>query len=259
MHTEGSVQYPFTYSVSVTDARGCSSSDQVTLYCKRPTVEIVAKRDCCKTTLTAVGDGHDSISWSTGQTGTAVIDVTAGGTYTVTVSNPCGSQNASVSIAAPSGLSGPFNPVAAESRINPPYGSQNVSAVLHIKDVVIGSPPGIAGAPQAYNATQYILDIYDRWGNHFKTIPGNNCEGFTNWSIIWDGTDNSGNLVQQDTYVWKLSLKNCKQDWTPATVRRFERQCTRWRMLFGRKLWCRDYEVVTVEDPSGMGSVTVVY
>jgi hypothetical protein len=259
LHTQGSVAYPITYTVQVTDAKGCSNSDRVTLYCKKPAVEIGVVVECCKVTLTAYATDAANIEWSTGQSGT-VIEVVHSGTYTVTVSNPCGSASASVVVPATSGLTGDFSPIAAESMFSPPSGSSSppMSDVMHIKDVLAGSPAGIAGVPNSYNATDYKLEIFDRWGNLFKTVTGHSCDGFTNWSIAWDGTDDQGTLVQQDTYVWMLHFKNCQhKEWTPAKQRKFKSTCIRWATLFGVKLWCREWQTDIVDEVAP-GSVTVV-
>jgi hypothetical protein len=262
LHTQGSVPYPMTYTVTATDAQGCANSDQVTLYCQPPTVQLSMAIQCCSVTLTALAAGYASIKWSTGQSGVLSIDVTTPGTYTVMVTNPCGSATASVVVPATLGLTGPFNPVAANSKFSPPSGSSApaLPAKMYIKDVIIGSPAGIAGVPHAYNATHYELRIFDRWGNLFRTIPGDSCDGFPNWSIVWDGTNDQGNLVQQDTYVWQLRFKNCQYtEWTFATERKYERRCVSWVSLFGVHLWCRDWEVITVDEDATGSKVTVVY
>ena len=47
----------------------------------------------------------------------------------------------------------------------------------------------------------YELSIFDRWGNLiFKTAS---------WGEGWDGKAKDGSkIVQQDTYVWKINLKD---------------------------------------------------
>jgi hypothetical protein len=259
-HTQGSVAYPVTYTVKVTDGEGCANSDQVKLYCQPPTVELLVVHHCCHVTLTALAVGYESINWSTGQSGVLSIDVVAG-TYTVIVSNPCGSATTSVVVPAFGGLTGFFNPIAANSLFCPPSGSTGCEDKLYIKDVIVGN--GAAGVPHAYNATDYQLEIFDRWGNLFRTITDQSCDGFPNWAIAWDGTDQSGNLVQEDTYVWVLHFKNCQfKEWTLPKMRRFaDRHCVKWATFFGIKLWCRKYDVpagTTVDEVLTAGSVSVV-
>lgn len=258
VHTHGSVDYPITYTLTVTDPAGCTASQSVTLYCRPPTVSLSMRENCCSVTLNAHASNYASIQWSTGQTGVESIVVTQPGTYSVAVSNPCASATDSIVVPASQGLSGPFNPVAAESKV----GSAPLPDAMHIKDVVIGSPAGIAGVPNAYNATDYELLIFDRWGQIVKTVTDSNCQGFANWSIAWDTTDNWGSAVPQGTYTWRLRFKNCERDWTLPSIRRFKaRTCIKWATLFGVKLWCREYDVApgTTEDvPGGIDSVTVV-
>ena len=262
LHTQGTVAYPITYTVTVTDASDdCSNSDQVTLFCEPPTVDLEVVQDCCKVTLNAItgGGGYQSINWSKGpealQSGVTSIVVVSPGTYTVTVANPCGIATKSVVVPAFSGLTGFFNPVAGNSLFTPGSGSALTTPAdkLYIKDAIAGG--GILGVPHAYNATEYKLEIFDRWGNLFKTITGQSCNGFPNWAIAWDGTDQAGNQVQQDVYSWILHFKNCQYtDWTLPNVRQLAtRYCVSWFTLFGIKLWCTGYNV-----PAGGTTVDVV-
>lgn len=261
MHQHGSVTYPATYTVKVTDAKGCTNTDSVTLFCQKPRGEIVLRQGCCGAVLTVnVTGGWSSITWSNGVTNLESISITQSGIYTAVIGNACGTYVAQITVPAFVGLTGPFNPVAAESKINPTNTSSLISNVMHIKDVVIGSPAGIAGVPNAYNATDYRLMIFDRWGNQIRTIQGSNCEGFLNWSIQWDGRNDNGVIVQQDTYSWKLCFMNCdRKEWEPAKVRSIEKRCKRWATLFGINLWCREWEYFFFDDGSGIGSVTVIH
>jgi len=258
-HQEGSVPYPITYTLRVVDAKGCAGEDSVTLHCRPPNIAIKMIEGCCSVTLIAHAGNYSNLTWSTGATGVDMIQVSQPGTYSVTVSNPCASASATVTVPATLGLTGPFNPVAAESRV----GSSPLPNAMHIKDVVVGSPAGIAGVPHAYNATEYRLQIFDRWGQVIRTVTGADCQGFPNWSIQWDTTNGWGNPVPQGTYTWRLELKNCTHDWGTPSVRRFKkRTCVRWWInIFGIKLFCRQWDVPdgTTEDiPGGVDSVTVV-
>ncbi|HEY0154340.1 MAG TPA: hypothetical protein VGB92_20170 [Longimicrobium sp.] len=261
LHDYGSVIYPATYTVTAKDASGCSRSDEVTLYCRKPTLDLSVAQGCCAATLTAIAAEYQTIVWSTGASGVLSIQVTKPGTYAVTVTNPCGSVTKSITVYASAGMTGFFNPVAANSIFYPPYGSTSYADKLYIKDVVTGN--GAAGVPNAYNATQYRLEIFDRWGGLFKTIEGQSCTGFLNWDIAWDGTDGGGSLVPQGVYNWMIHFKNCQyKEWTVPEERRFaSRTCIKWAYFLGIKLWCKEYDLpanATIDVPITVGSVTVV-
>jgi hypothetical protein len=275
LHTQGSVAYPITYTVTVTESvNHCSSSDQVTLYCEAPKVELAMVLDCCAATLTASGSGgYQTINWSMvphpGQASVPLqsdvlsIVVTHPGTYTVTVGNPCGSATASVVVPAVSGMGGFFNPIAANSLFTPGSGSPSTTPrdKLYIMDVIAGG--GTFGAPNAYNATDYKLEIFDRWGTIVKTITDHNCDGFANWSITWDGTNNSGDPVQEGVYSWLVHFQNCQYPkWTLPKIREFApRYCVKWFSIFHIHLWCTGYNVpagTTIDVDLVPQAVTVV-
>lgn len=258
-HAHGSVTYPFTYTLTVADPKGCTAVDQVTLYCKPPTLALEMIESCCTVTLIAKADNYVTLEWSTHQAGDR-IQVTGSGSYWVTATNPCGSVTKSVVVPATPSLNGPFPPVAAESKI----GSYPQQGVLHIKDVLAGSPAGIAGVPHAYNATDYHLMIFDRWGQLMWEKTETNCAGFANWSIQWDGRNKWGNFPPQGQYSWRLELKNCSStQWRSPKVRRFKkRTCIKWFTLFGIKLWCQEYDVpswATEDVLGGVDTFTIVY
>ncbi|MCX7744303.1 MAG: gliding motility-associated C-terminal domain-containing protein [Flavobacteriales bacterium] len=77
-----------TYTVTVTDGNGCSSSDEITVnYQPLPVVDLGADQTLCLGSSIQIGDTHPgaTYTWNTGAT-TAFITVTTGGTYTLTVS-----------------------------------------------------------------------------------------------------------------------------------------------------------------------------
>ncbi|HEX9001454.1 MAG TPA: gliding motility-associated C-terminal domain-containing protein, partial [Blastocatellia bacterium] len=70
----------------------------------------------------------------------------------------------------------------------------------------------------AYNALEWRLSIFNRWGGliYQKEAKATNSSGFKNGEISWDGRPSGSNtIVQIDAYVWKLEIKNCsyKTSW----------------------------------------------
>lgn len=266
IHTNGVVPYPITYTVTATGAGGCKNSDQVTIFCQKPTIEITTNRHCCGIKLNSQAQNYQNLVWSSGEKDVPEIDVHIGGTYTVTATNPCGTVTQSITVPGTSVLTGFFNPIAYNSKFYPPSGGSGLKDKLYIMDVINGN--GASGIPNSYNATEYKLEIYNRWGNLFKTIEGSNCNGFNNWTINWDGTDQNGNIVQQGQYVWKLYFKNCQyKEWTFPKERRFAKQTCleckfsvfNWSCGFMSKCKKWDPSVPTTEDVIiSSGSVTLV-
>jgi|GEM_PF-818488 len=83
-----------TYSVTVTNEFGCTDTDEVTVTCNpNPEADAGEDQEICEgetATLTATGGGD--YEWSTGET-TASIEVTTGGTFSVTVINEFGCED----------------------------------------------------------------------------------------------------------------------------------------------------------------------
>ena len=85
-----------TYSVTVSDANGCTGSDQVTVNVGNdltPTISGVLSICSGSPTALDAGAGYNSYQWSTNET-TQNITVTTGGVYSVTVSDgACSGEN----------------------------------------------------------------------------------------------------------------------------------------------------------------------
>ncbi len=261
IHQIGSVMYPITYTATATNRQGCTATDQVTLFCEKPSIKLVDTAYCCGITLNCHPSNYNSIVWSTGEANTPSINITTAGTYQVTVSNPCGSVSQSIVVPAASMLTGFFNPIAYNSKFYPPSGGNGLKDKLYIMDVLSGN--GAANIPNSYNATSYLLEIFDRWGNLVKSKEDYGCFGFDNWTINWDGNDQSGNPVQQDEYVWRLHMKNCQyKEWTCPKERKFVNpSCLDWATFLGIKLWCKEWSspvVTTVDVEICTGHVTLV-
>lgn len=256
-----SLSLPLTYKVTATDAYGCTASDEVTLYCARPILSLTQTPYCCGVTLSVNSRNYEPLQWSTGEENVNTIDVKTPGTYTVTSSNACGTSSQSLNIASINSIMGYPNTIAYPSKFHPPSGDNLYHDKFYIFDVMTNN--AIKGTPNSYNANEFKLEIYNRWGSNFKTIQIKNCNGFNNWDIYWDGTDQNGNIVPQGTYTWKLYFKNCQYtDWAVPNERVLvNKECIKWAYFLGIRLWCKQYDVTspdTKDVPISAGSVTVV-
>lgn len=210
---DGTCSAEKTYTVTVTRDNGCSSTDVVTVtYINQgpdPVTFIQEDPDLCQgITLTAVPncDMACEYKWFPSEETTQSIVVspnTANSSYTVVVTSPCfSSSTASITLSTTLPiLEGP-PPHLTSYR----YVSTTVPMIIFDDD--IWTPY----APYAYNAYQYQLNVWDRWGNLVWTKIDNvamTSTGFWNGQIQWDGTDLNGNYVQVDSYTYGLRLRNC--------------------------------------------------
>lgn len=89
------INAPGTYTLIVTDANGCTGSDQVTVAENDlPQPQIIGDSGFCvgETAAISVADNYQAYLWSTGQT-IPSIEVNTQGTYTVTVTDSNGCTN----------------------------------------------------------------------------------------------------------------------------------------------------------------------
>jgi gliding motility-associated-like protein len=89
-----------TYSVTVTNNHNCQGSDAIIITPgQQPTVNLGENRDLCKvqSIVLDAGSGFNSYKWQDGSTGQTLTVKTAG-TYSVTVTDDCGSARSSVTI-----------------------------------------------------------------------------------------------------------------------------------------------------------------
>ena len=156
--------------------------------------------------------------WSTGETTQDIPMLTGVTSYSVTISNKCASQTASIS-ASEYELTGPFSQPAPNNSGN----SSTYPGMLHFTNgpiepggsytyqpfqvIQMGTPFG----QPAYNAYQYKLYIFNRWGQQIYQYlsPIANCGGLKNGDILWDLKDQSGNYVPLEDYTFELWLYNC--------------------------------------------------
>ena len=203
---------------------------------------------CCQRELTATTSSNATYEWSTQET-TESITVSENGTYSVDVS--AGGTTVTKTILVNDIMSGPFPLLSFNSLFHPdfvpPYKNK-----FYVMDI---SPGKVTeGVPNSYNANEYKLQIWHRWntqggqGNPLKEITGKSCNGFNNWDIAWDGTDQSGRSLKNekaDSYIWRLTLKNCNNESSRLTYRTTWNpkcgDCINWKKFLWWT-WCAEYE-----------------
>ncbi len=221
-----------TFSLTTTDQYGCSSTQDINLLAfGNYTVTVTAQREnCCSTKFVAniifAGCAGEKIStayynamlqkinfvWSNGATGPITYGTQRDSTlYTVTVTSPCATKTAS---GWHTGASfGSFTPLIAGNAFTPGSGSFNNTLIIY----ELGPNAPLAGQSPAYKATGYWLRIYNRWGGLVKEKKVDSWTGcLYQGEVNWDGKDESGNVVQDGVYVYKLMFKNCNNNWTNA-------------------------------------------
>ena len=235
----GSITFPLTYSLTVTDAYSCIHQDEVVIYNTAPTLTAILQSGSgCERFLSFVGSNYANITWSWTDPNTweiiteknAVLQVPNYGsdvTFYLALSNPCGTVNSSVTIT----------------------GTQNLKSLKTLKiggtEAVVSRVPifGIQdmdlpfGAPNAYaEATDIILEIWDSYGgiwivyeHHGSTVTNGSIQWNCKLTTPWNSTPT---YIPNGEYTWRLSLKNCTNN-RPGDSYEIEHRiwysCTEWK------------------------------
>jgi len=213
------------FFVTVTDAFGCTQENSF-LYTLKEDFDTrikVNKVGCCSYNLTPqvtfiecaetgnegpmwenIKQNQLTYLWSNGAyTKTINVSPSQNTTYTLTVRNGCYSQTVKVFIEGCPQFSGEFPRLEHPGKIR-----SNTNNPNHWLKIVNHSLPLTATTPNAYKATRYKLRVWNRWGQLVYDHCEDNCEGFDNGSIYWDGRTNNGVSVQDGDYVFRLTLYN---------------------------------------------------
>jgi hypothetical protein len=222
-----------TFNVTVTDTYGCTLEDEINILLEQDfDVEITVENlGCCSYNLVPSVNFNNECGllleedpkwlqiklnslnyvWSDGYTGKEhQVSPAQNTTYYLTISNACFTKT--VSVYVPSNLTGNFPTIIAPNAMMP---SSIIPANRKLTIREFGSNSPSDGLP-AYNAKEYLLEIYDRWGHRIRTITGGGCN-VLQAEIQWDGNSDLGKPLPTGVYVWKLYFKNCTHsNWQPV-------------------------------------------
>jgi gliding motility-associated-like protein len=177
-----------TYSVLVSDSIGCTTSDTLNVLTGlAPSLSLGPDRSICGSDVvlsSGVTDTLTSILWSNGAT-TPDVTVTQTGTYSVVLSNNCGSSADTVFLII---IPDP------EGYLLPNVFSPNGDGINDIFKADTGIP-----------LTDFELTIFDRWGvrKFFTTDP------FFTWGGLTEG---GGNPVPEGVYFITFRAHDCAGD-----------------------------------------------
>jgi hypothetical protein len=159
-------------------------------------------------------------SWNSGET-SQTISPTASApyNYTCTVSiPPCYSHSASFAYTPSLGYS-PTNQYTKILSANNALiaGSSGDFGKLYIIGSTYDSQgllfPPLHSSQGIYGFDSLELLIFNRWGDLFRILSFADCGNLFQGDVFWDGTDNSGNYVQDGVYVFKIRIKTCGGPW----------------------------------------------
>lgn len=230
-----------TYKLTVTAPNGCSASDEVTVTVYAPlsaTLSAETPNICTPKRKLSVGivGIATTIVWRkngqiiSGQSGTTieVEPSSTGDTYSVTVSNPCYSLSANITLQCHAAVRPGWNPdlVFPNAMI-----IGGVSGNFMITDIK-NDPCQVN-----YDAKSYVFRVFDRWGGMIVELKGSTTTGFANQSIPnWNGRVtnrvchprrilgikigkwcwNQGDALPDGAYVWTIDFYGCNDNWVGA-------------------------------------------
>ncbi len=211
-----------TYTLTVTNQYGCSSTDAVTVFVENP-VEIqinISGNTLCSNQITLTASSNNNGTnyiWNNGTTGTTNIinNPPSPTNYWVSVTNSCGTRTKTVLINPNLVLTGAFptQDFLWPYSFNPYANTNPIWSITHLNHT---NP--------CYNAYYYYFTVHDRWGGLIYHNAGITLTGFNNNQIQWNGyatnstnwpmdgehtNSTAGELVPIGIYVWNLWLTNC--------------------------------------------------
>jgi hypothetical protein len=99
--------------------------------------------------------------------------------------------------------------------------------------------PYLGDIVPAYDAIDFKLRLWNRWGDNFRTVTKADVgrapnDALMQGDIQWNGLDDNGDLVQSGVYNYTLEMKYCGSDKFERveTPNGEEDQCLRWIWLF---------------------------
>ncbi len=186
-----------TYSVTVSDAGGCTGTAQATVVVSQnPTPTISGNTSICAGTSTTLdaGSGYQSYLWNNNET-TQVIQVSTSGTYSVTVTNSSGcTGTASVNVDVvplPNPNAGIDNSICGTT--------YNLNAISSTSGQWSGTGPGVI-----------------TFTNHSNPQTTVNVSVFGTYQFIWTET-NGQNCIASDTVVIDF-LPSPTSSFTASTI-----------------------------------------
>ena len=264
------------YILTVTDETGCKNKDTVFIfYLNSFDVSLTSEisEDGCETILSAkiIGgncpgdDGNNKYSnevsslysyqWNTGETTPSIkANPFVQTSYSVTVKSICDSSTKSLLVEPVQRFNGELAEIIVPDAFSP-NGDGNNDVFQFIE---FGTNAPSIGTGPAYNATEYQLTVFDRWGTGHVVSSGKSRLGFKNGDIQWDGKiDNV--IVQQGVYSYILELKNCKYiNWKNPNIYNPRYICVEWTSgIFGLFKRCKKYQLTQQLAPR-VGVIKVV-